>query len=52
MGNGSITRGKTAKKSAQDALKLSQAALKAAQAKYDAAASAGNESNAKDKKKK
>jgi len=51
-GNANLTRGKVAKKSAQDALKISQDALKAAQAKYDAASSSGDNTNAKDKKKK
>jgi hypothetical protein len=52
MGNANLTRGKTAKKSAQDALKFSQANLKVAQAKYDAASASGEDTGSKDKKKK
>jgi chromosome segregation ATPase len=51
-GNANLTKGKAAKKSAQDALKISRAALNAAQAKYDAASASGDNTNSKDKKKK
>jgi hypothetical protein len=51
-GNANLTRGKDAKKSAQDALKVSQTTLEAAQAKYDAASGSGENTNTKDKKKK
>jgi hypothetical protein len=51
-GNANLTKGKAAKKSAQDALKMSQAALEAAQTKYDAASGSGQNTNSKDKKKK
>jgi hypothetical protein len=51
-GNANLTKGKTAKKNAQNALKLSQAALDAAQEKYDLASGSGESSSTKDKKKK
>jgi hypothetical protein len=50
-GEALITKGKTGKKTAQDALKTAQAALDAAQAKYDDAAS-GDEGGTEKKKKK
>jgi len=51
-GNANLTKGKVAKKSVQDALKTTQAALKVAQEKYDAASASGENTTAKDKKKK
>lgn len=51
-GSANVARGKTAKKTAQDALKASQALLKTAQAKYDAAAAPPEDNNAKGKGKK
>jgi hypothetical protein len=51
-GAANLTKGKTGKKTAGDALKTSQAALDAAQAKYDAASGAGEESGSDKKKKK
>jgi hypothetical protein len=52
IGNANLTKGKAAKKSAQDALKASQATLKAAQAKYDVANASGENTNPKENKKK
>jgi hypothetical protein len=51
-GNANVTRGKANKKNAHDALKLSQNALDAAQARYDAASGSGENTSAKNKKKK
>ena len=51
-GNANLTKGKAAKKNAQDALKISRTALDAAQAKYNAATTSGENATAKDKKKK
>jgi hypothetical protein len=51
-GNANLTKGKATKKNAQNALKISRTALDAAQAKYDAASSSGENTTAKDKKKK
>jgi hypothetical protein len=51
-GSANLTKGKAAKKNAQDALKISRTALDNAQAKYDAASASGEDTNAKDKKKK
>jgi len=50
-GTANVTKGKTAQKTAKDALKLSQASLDAAQAKYDAATGVADDSQ-KGKKKK
>ena len=44
-GNANLTKGKAAKKSAQDALKVSKATLKAAQSKYDDAYFSGGNTN-------
>jgi chromosome segregation ATPase len=49
-GNTNLTKGKAARKSAQDALKASQAVLKAAQAKYDAAYFSGGNTNPNNKR--
>jgi flagellar biosynthesis protein FliP len=53
-GNANISKGKTAKKTAEDALETAQAALETAQAKYDAVANppAENEEEDSGKKKK
>ncbi len=51
-GNANLTRGKSGKKSAQDALKISRKALDAVQEKYDNANASGEEPAAKGKKKK
>jgi hypothetical protein len=51
-GNANLTRGKTGKKSAQDALKISKKALEAAQSKYDDATAVAEDSPSKGKKKK
>jgi len=51
-GNANLTRGKTGKKNAQDALKISRKTLETAQEKYDNASSSGESSTSKDKKKK
>ncbi len=50
-GNNDITKGKTAKKTAEDALKISKANLDAATKKYEAALNAGETDTSKDKKK-
>jgi hypothetical protein len=52
IGNANLTKGKAAKKSAQNALKASQATLKTARAKYDAAYASGENTNLKENKKK
>jgi len=51
-GNANLTRGKTGKKSAQDALKISRKALDTAQEKYDNANVSGEKTISKEKKKK
>jgi hypothetical protein len=51
-GTANITRGKTAKKTAQDALKASNEALKVAQGKYDAESAPAEEKGSKGKGKK
>jgi len=51
-GNSNLTKGKSGKKNAQDALKLSRKALETAQEKYDNASGAGENSTTKSKKKK
>jgi hypothetical protein len=51
-GNANVTRGKANKKNAHDALKISQNALDAAQARYDTASGSGENTSAKNKKKK
>jgi hypothetical protein len=51
-GTANIARGKTAKKTAQDALKASNEALKVAQGKYDAASAPAEEKSSKGKGKK
>jgi hypothetical protein len=51
-GNANLTKGKSGKKNAQDALKISRKALVAAQEKYDNANTSGDNNNPKDKKKK
>jgi hypothetical protein len=51
-GTANLSKGKTSKKTAQDALKTALAALDAAQAKYDAVANPGEKSEADKKKRK
>ena len=51
-GNSLLTKGKTGKKNAQNALKTSRAALDIAQEKYDNATGAGEDNSTKAKKKK
>lgn len=51
-GEANITRGKTVKANARDALKISNASFDAAQEKYDIATGSAEKSNQKDKKKK
>jgi septal ring factor EnvC (AmiA/AmiB activator) len=51
-GNANLTRGKTGKKTAQDALKISRKALETAQEKYDNAIGSGDNPPSKSKKKK
>jgi len=51
-GNSNLTKGKSGKKTAQDALKISRKALSIAQEKYDNASSAGDNNSSKEKKKK
>jgi hypothetical protein len=51
-GEANITKGKTVKSNAKDALKISKAALDAAQEKYDVASGLDEKTTQKDKKKK
>jgi hypothetical protein len=51
-GNANLTKGKSGKKNAQDALKISRKALDTAQEKYDNANNSGVSSASKEKKKK
>lgn len=51
-GNANLTKGKSGKKTAQDALKISRKALDAAQEKYDNANGSGEKTTSKEKKKK
>jgi hypothetical protein len=51
-GEANITKGKTAKTNARDALKISKDALDAAQERYDVASGSGEKTTQKDKKKK
>lgn len=51
-GNANLTKGKTAKSNARDALKISNAALDAAQKKFDVASGTDEKATQKDKKKK
>jgi hypothetical protein len=51
-GEANITKGKTAKTNARDALKISKDALDAAQERYDVATGSGEKTTQKDKKKK
>ena len=51
-GNANLTKGKTGKKTAQDALKISRKALDTAQEKYDSASGSEDNPSSKGKKKK